>query len=470
MDGIVRMPTNNTWVYGKRYWWLLSPALPLIALGSVFTSLYGTPAWTLWILPFVFYCVVPLLDWLISEDRVNAPESAVAGLDQDRYYRQIVYLYIPTQYVITILGAWYAVQGTLDIWGLAGLTITVGMINGVGINTAHELGHKTNSLERWLARITLAPVAYGHFFIEHNKGHHKNVATPEDPASSRMGESFWTFLPRSVIGSARSAWHIEAERLKRIGRPAWSVKNENLQSWAMTVVMFAALTAWLGWGALFFLVVQAIYGFCLLEVVNYLEHYGLARMKDANGRYERCQPRHSWNSNHVVTSLLLYQLQRHSDHHANPTRRYQALRHFEDSPQLPSGYAGMILVAYFPPLWFKLMNPRVVAHHGGDLLKANLHPRARERLLKRYMPNYVPESEMVTVKKAEKPSAEQAKPVSATDRYECPNCQYIYVESIGCPAEGYPAGTTWASLPADWPCPQCAVREKPDFKPVPAQQ
>lgn len=200
MDGIARMPTNNTWVDGKRYWWLLSPALPLIALGSVFASLYGAPAWTLWILPVVFYCGVPLFDWLISEDRVNAPESAVAGLDQDRYYRRIVYLYIPTQYVITILGAWYAVQGTLDIWGLAGLTITVGMINGVGINTAHELGHKTNSLERWLARITLAPVAYGHFFIEHNKGHHKNVATPEDPASSRMGESFWTFLPRSVIG------------------------------------------------------------------------------------------------------------------------------------------------------------------------------------------------------------------------------------------------------------------------------
>ncbi len=464
MDGIARMPTNNTWADGKRYWWLLSPALPLIALLSVCAAFYGAPAVVLWILPLVFYGLIPFFDWIIAEDRVNAPESAVAALEQDRYYRQIVYLYIPTQYLLTIFGAWYAVQGTLGPWGLAGLTVTVGMINGVGINTAHELGHKTNSLERWLARITLAPVAYGHFYIEHNKGHHKNVSTPEDPASSRMGESFWRFLPRSVIGSAKSAWHIEAERLKRIDRSVWSLKNENLQSWAMTVVMFAALSLWLGWGALVFLVAQAIYGFCLLEVVNYLEHYGLARQKDANGRYERCQPRHSWNSNHVVTNLLLYQLQRHSDHHANPTRRYQALRHFEDSPQLPAGYGGMILFAYFPPLWFRLMDRRVVAHHGGNLLKANLHPPARERLLKRYMPDYAPDAQKPTTAPSKVESAESL--ASTSDRYECPNCRYVYVVANGCPTEGYPPGTTWAALPVDWPCPQCAVREKPDFKPA----
>ena len=448
--------SGANWIDGKRYWWLLSPALPLIALGSVLGAIAGGPGALLWLLPVFFYGVVPVMDRVLGEDRVNAPESAVAGLDQDRWYRRIVYLYIPTQYLLTAIGAWYAVRGDLNWWELLGLLLTVGMINGVGINTAHELGHKTNTLERWLAKITLAPVAYGHFFIEHNKGHHKNVATPEDPASSKMGETFWAFLPRSVAGSARSAWAIERERLQRLGKPVWSVENENLQSWAMTVVLFVALTLWLGPWALLFLAVQAVYGFSLLEVVNYLEHYGLLRLKDAKGRVERCQPRHSWNSNHVVTNLLLYQLQRHSDHHANPTRRYQALRHFEDSPQLPSGYAGMILVAYFPALWFRLMDPQVVSHHGGDLRKANLYPAARKRLLRKYPAP----AEGTVVATAEETAAVAA---NQATRYQCPNCEYIYDEAVGCAHEGYAPGTRWSALPLSWQCPQCAVREKPDF-------
>jgi len=222
-------------------------------------------------------------------------------------------------------------------------------------------------------------------------------------------------------------------------------------------VLFAALTFWLGPWALLFLVVQAVYGFSLLEVVNYLEHYGLLRLKDSNGRVERCQPRHSWNSNHIVTNLFLYQLQRHSDHHANPTRRYQGLRHFEDSPQLPSGYAAMILVAYLPPLWYRLMDPKVVAHHGGDLSKASLHPPARERLLRRWG-GHSEQAVITAVGAALQPSA-----ATLALRHQCPNCQYIYNAAQGCPEEGYPAGTAWQALPENWPCPQCAVREKPDF-------
>lgn len=450
---------SSNWIDGKRYWWLLSPALPVIALGAVLGTLAGGPHALLWLLPVFFYGFVPILDWAIGEDRVNAPESAVAGLDQDRWYRRIVYLYIPTQYVLTAIGAWYAVNGHLAWWEMIGLVLTVGMINGVGINTAHELGHKTNSLERWLAKITLAPVAYGHFFIEHNKGHHKNVATPEDPASSKMGESFWAFLPRTVVGSVESAWSIEAERLQRQNKPVWTSENENLQSWAMTIVLFAGLTVWLGPWALLFLVFQAIYGFCLLEVVNYLEHYGLLRLKDAKGRVERCQPSHSWNSNHVVTNLLLYQLQRHSDHHANPTRRYQALRHFDDSPQLASGYAAMILIAYFPPIWYAFMDRKVVKHYAGDLRKANVYPPARERLFRKYPPPADGTVVAMTAETVERPSA-------LTTRYQCPNCSYIYDEAVGCAHEGYAPGTKWAALPLSWQCPQCAVREKPDFKPV----
>jgi len=455
---------GESWIDGKRWLWLLSPALPLIGVISVLLAMNGASGGWLFSLPVVFYVLAPLLDWLIGEDRVNAPESAVPALDADRYYLRIVYAYIPSQYAVTILAAWFAVNGHLAWWEMLGLVLTTGMANGVGINTAHELGHKTNSLERWLARITLAPVAYGHFFIEHNKGHHKNVATTDDPASSRMGESFYAFWPRTVIGSVKSAWAIERERLARQGKPVWSIDNQNLQAWSMTVLMFGGLTLWLGPWALLFLAVQAVMGFTLLEVVNYLEHYGLLRQKLADGRYERCQPRHSWNSNHVVTNLFLYQLQRHSDHHANPTLRYQALRHFDDSPQLPSGYGAMLLLAYVPPLWFMVMDKRVVAHHGGDLSKANLHPSRREQLLRHWSAPRNPTVEPAPGREALATATETA-PDSAT-RFQCPNCEYIYDEARGCAHEGFAAGHAWANIPDDWACPQCAVREKIDFRPL----
>lgn len=277
-----------------------------------------------------------------------------------------------------------------------------------------------------------------------------------------MGETFWGFLPRTVIGTFRSAWKIEADRLERLGKPVWSLENENLQSWAMTVLMFGALTAWLGWWALPFLIVQAAFGYTILEVVNYLEHYGLLRQKLSDGRYERCQPCHSWNSNHVVTNLFLYQLQRHSDHHANPTRRYQALRHFNESPQLPSGYGAMILIAYVPWLWFRIMDPKVVAHHDGDLTHAHLHAPKRNGLLKKWsVPTTVAKSA------AQTSHGQVSAPAAATDdkaaRHQCPGCAYVYDEFVGCEHEGYAPGTPWAALPIGWQCPQCAVREKPDF-------
>jgi alkane 1-monooxygenase len=203
------------------------------------------------------------------------------------------------------------------------------------------------------------------------------VATFDDPASSRLGESFWAFLPRTVIGSLQSAWHLERGRLAGRGLGAWHWRNECLQAWSMTVALFAALTAAFGPWALLFLCLQAVYGFSLLEVVNYLEHYGLKRGAGADGKPVRCQPEHSWNSNHVVSNLFLYHLQRHSDHHAHPARRYQALRHFGEAPQLPNGYAGMVLLAYVPFLWFRVMDRRVLAHYGGDVSRANVQPGSR---------------------------------------------------------------------------------------------
>ncbi|MGH8443168.1 MAG: alkane 1-monooxygenase [Nevskiaceae bacterium] len=374
------------WTDRKRWLWILGFTVMLLPLPGV--QLAQATGWSVfyWFAPLFIYTVIPLLDWAIGTDPSNPPESAVPALEADRYYRWLVYAAVPTGYAVWIWGLRLIVEGGLPWHAQIGLAISIGGIAGVSINTAHELGHKTDPFERWLARIALAPVAYGHFYVEHNRGHHVRVATPEDPASARFGETFWEFFPRTVIGSVRSAWEIEQRRLARDGRSAWNWRNDNLQAWAMTVVLYGAMAAWLGWMVLPFLALQAIYGFSLLESVNYLEHYGLCRQKLPDGRYERCQPHHSWNSNHVVTNVFLYQLQRHSDHHAYPTRSYQSLRHLDDCPQLPSGYASMILVAYWPWLWFRVMDPRVVAHHHGDMSRANIKPSIRQRVIARYSP------------------------------------------------------------------------------------
>ncbi len=372
------------WSDPKRYLWLLGPAIPLIGAAVLAGYWQTQQSWLLWVAFALVHAVLPVLDWVFGEDASNPPDSALQALENDRYYSWVLYAYVPIQIAVTIGGAAMIAMVDMPWYDMVGLAISVGVINGIAINTAHELGHKKDKLDRWLARISLAPTFYGHFYVEHNRGHHKNVATPEDPATSRFGESFWAFWPRTVIGSLRSSWELEAERLKRFNKGVWSTDNENLQSWAMSVVLFGGLLIAFGVVVLPYLLIQAVYGFSLLEVVNYLEHYGLLRRKNPDGRYERCQPEHSWNSNHTVTNLFLYHLQRHSDHHANPTRKYQTLRHFDDSPQLPSGYAGMITLAYVSPLWFALMNKRVIRHYKGDLERIQFAPGKREALMKKY--------------------------------------------------------------------------------------
>jgi Fatty acid desaturase. len=372
------------WTDPKRYAWLLGiivPLAPFMAWGAVALTGFGG----FWLLgPVLFFVGFPLLDIAFGLDASNPPDSVLKWLEQDRYYRWCTYVFIPIQYAGLILACWLWSSGDLSTLDSIGLALTVGVVAGIAINTAHELGHKRASSERWLSRVALAQTGYGHFFIEHNRGHHVRVATPEDPASSRLGESFWAFLPRTVAGSLRSAWGIEAARLDRLGKSHWSLRNDILGAWAMTVVLFGALAIVFGPVVLPYLLIQAVVGFSLLEVVNYLEHYGLLRGKREDGRYERCLAEHSWNSNNVASNVLLYHLQRHSDHHANPTRRYQALRHVEEAPQLPTGYAGMILLAWIPPLWRRVMDPRLLDHFEGDVTRANIQPRKRHRILARY--------------------------------------------------------------------------------------
>jgi alkane 1-monooxygenase len=372
------------WTDGKRYAWLLGIVVPLAPFFAyLYWSLTGFGGF--WFMgPVLVFVLFPLLDFAIGLDPTNPPDSVLKFLEQDRYYRWCTYLFIPIQLAGLVFACWIWGSGELALIENVGLALTMGVVGGIAINTAHELGHKRASSERWLSRVALAQTGYGHFFIEHNRGHHVKVATPEDPASSRLGESFWAFLPRTVIGSVRSAWEIEAARLDRLGKSHWGIHNDILSAWAMTIVLFAGLGLVFGAVVLPYLLVQAVIGFSLLEVVNYLEHYGLRRQKREDGRYERCLPEHSWNSNNVASNVLLYHLQRHSDHHANPTRRYQALRHVDEAPQLPTGYAGMIVLAWFPPLWSRVMDPILLEHYGGDVTRANIHPRRLGRVLGRY--------------------------------------------------------------------------------------
>jgi alkane 1-monooxygenase len=362
--------TAPAWRDTKRPLWPLALVIPALPFVSLAVAVRWDTGWAWLLTPAVVFGLIPAIDLVIGNDRGNPPEELVPALQRSPYYRWITYLYLPAQYAALIVACAVWTRGPGLVGGL-GLVLTIGIVNGVAINTAHELGHKREEVERWLSKIALAPTGYGHFFVEHNRGHHVRVATPEDPASSRLGESFWRFWPRTVLGSLRSAWRLETQRFRIRSRTPWTVRNDVLSGWAMTVVLVVALTVAYGPGILPFLLAQAVVGFSLLEAVNYLEHYGLRRQRTTAGRYEKVDPRHSWNSDRLVTNVFLFQLQRHSDHHANPLRRYQVLRSFDVSPQLPAGYATMLVVALIPPVWRRLMDHRVLAHYGGDASLAN---------------------------------------------------------------------------------------------------
>ena len=368
----------------KRYAWILSVLVPcIVGLGPVMMIASGEVL-ALWIPVVFFYGIAPILDWLLGEDRSNPPESAVPALDADRYYRWVTYLLVPVLWASFIFSAWFVVHYDLPLHGWIAMILISGSVGGFCINLGHELGHKNTALERWLAKIVLAPTAYGHFYTEHNRGHHRDVATPADPASSRMGESIYAFLLREMPGSARRAWKLEADRLQHEGRTVWSLRNEILQPALITIALWSVLVLWLGVQILPFLLVASFWANFQLTSANYIEHYGLLRKERAPGKYEICQPHHSWNSNHIFSNWALFHLQRHSDHHAHPLRRYQSLRHFPNLPSLPNGYFGMFTIAYIPPLWRYVMDERLLSVVGRNTANINMAPGRRAALIRKY--------------------------------------------------------------------------------------
>jgi alkane 1-monooxygenase len=325
--------------------------IPALVVGGILVGSWASAA----AIVFVFVAV-PLLDrWLGRESR--NPLTA----DHDARFDRPLLLWVPVQLATMLWWAARAADAPLDA-ELVLSTVSIGLMSGgIGITIAHELMHRASRAHRALAEVLMGSVTYTHFCIEHVHGHHRHVATPRDPASSRLGESVYRFLPRTIVGGLRSAWSIEAERMRKAQRPVLSAGNRMVRYFAVAALGYVALATWLGGQAALLWAAQSAVAIGLLEVINYVEHYGLSRREVAPGKYERVMPHHSWNSDFRVTNWLLFNLQRHSDHHFMASRPYDLLRHYDDVPQLPAGYATMLIVALVPPVWRRVMDPRVHA-------------------------------------------------------------------------------------------------------------
>ncbi len=334
----------------------LSPFLLYLAAFRSFAS----TGWEIWIPAIYAFGVIPLLELFIqpNANNLNVAEEEVAK--SDKIYDLLLYLVVPLQYLALSRFLYGMIYDDLTTIEIAGRITAMGILCGVfGINVAHELGHRVNKFEQGLAKALLLTSLYMHFFTEHNKGHHKRVATPEDPSSARFGEPVYLFYFRTIIFSYISAWHIANDEMRKKGNSVFSLKNEMVQ-FTFTQLAFLCLIFFLtSWLVTLYFITAAFIGILLLETVNYIEHYGLQRKATDEGKYERAMPEHSWNSDHIVGRLMLFELSRHSDHHYMASRKYQILRHHNNSPQMPTGYPGMILLSLIPPVWFYVMNKRV---------------------------------------------------------------------------------------------------------------
>lgn len=343
----------------------LSYSVPL----AVYLSLQGR-GWVCYSALLYLFGVVPLLELIFKGSTGNLDEESEHRAANHFLYDWILYSFVPIQYFLWYYFLMQMADGSLLWWERAGKMLAFGFSCGaLGINVAHELGHRSKRYEQWMSKILLASTLYLHFFIEHNKGHHLRVATPDDPASARRGESIYGFYIRSIRDSWLSAWKIQNAELKKAARSFWSLSNQMLWFQFIQLGICVAIYFMFGFWILLTYLAAAIIGIHLLETVNYIEHYGLQRRQGDAGFYERTMPVHSWNSNHPLGRMVLLELTRHSDHHYQASRKYQVLRHFEESPQMPTGYPGMMLLALIPPLWFRVMHEQInqyrVAHAAG---------------------------------------------------------------------------------------------------------
>jgi alkane 1-monooxygenase len=363
VDGRPQQPTKC--YFYAMHWKAVKFCLPSLLYGTASAGfLWGGAA--VWFTPILAFCIIPALELLLQPSTANLSAAEEEMAKNDRLYDALLYAIAPLQYGSLLLFLYTVAQKNGMGPALAGQVVSMGILCGVfGINVGHELGHRQHRFEQLLAKSLLLTSLYTHFFIEHNKGHHKHVATPHDPSSAPYRMWLYHFHLRSIWGVYLGAWRIAAADLKAKGLRVLHYKNEMLQLQLLTLAFLVAIGAAFGWMALLCFFGAAAVGAILLETVNYIEHYGLQRRQRASGQYERAQPHHSWNSNHPVGRLMLFELTRHSDHHYLASRKYQVLRHHAEAPQLPTGYPGSMLLAALPPLWFWVMDRQ--------MKKYNLH-------------------------------------------------------------------------------------------------
>ena len=316
--------------------------------------------WITWLPMMYAWVLLPLLELFIQPDNHNMEAAEEELAKHNKGYDYMLYVIVICQYGILVYFLSSMSQPGLSVWDITGRIFSMGLLCGTfGINVAHELGHRTNKFEQLLAKALLATSLYIHFFIEHNKGHHKNVATPEDPSSARYNEPVYTFYFRTIIFSYLSAWKIANNDCHKDGKNIFSWRNEMIQAHIIQLALLVLIYFIFGLTVMLYFIAAAAIGIALLETVNYIEHYGLQRKQTEPGKYERAMPSHSWNSNHPLGRVMLFELSRHSDHHYQASRKYQILQHHENAPQLPTGYPGSMILAMIPPLWFAVMNKKI---------------------------------------------------------------------------------------------------------------
>ena len=335
--------------------YLAAFSIPLVAI----LSIYFKGIWS-YATPFYAFVMLPVLELIFSTDTKNLEEAEIESNLKKKIFDWLLYLNLPLVFGVLVFGLLEVTSNTLETYELIGLIFSVGIVLGVnGINVAHELGHRQASKERFLGKALLLPSFYMHFYIEHNFGHHLHAATPEDPATARYNQTVYSFWFTSTFRQYISAWEIQKRLLKNYKLTFFSRHNDMF--WYLIIQNIYLLIIFLAFGTtgLLFAVLTGIVGFVLLETVNYIEHYGLLRLKKPSGRYERVREIHSWNSNHIIGRIVLYELTRHSDHHFKSSKKYQVLDCHDESPQMPFGYPTSMVMSLFPPLWFKVMNKRV---------------------------------------------------------------------------------------------------------------
>lgn len=335
--------------------YLTAMTLPLSAL----IGLYFKEYWCFFT-PVYAFVLIPILEILLPHDPSNHEGEKRTEKETNPIFDWMLYLNVPVVFGLVAYTLLDITENNYAIYELIGLALSLGIVLGTnGINVAHELGHRKKIIERHLGKLLLLPSLYMHFYIEHNFGHHAHAATHEDPATAKLNQTVYSFWVTSVFRQYFSSWRLQKKLLHSEGAGFFSLKNDMLWYTLLQTGYLIAIFLIFGQLGLLFAISCAIIGFLLLETVNYIEHYGLLRKKLPSGRYERVREIHSWNSNHVMGRIVLYELTRHSDHHYKSSKKYQILDYHDISPQMPFGYPTSMVLSFLPPLWFKIMNPRI---------------------------------------------------------------------------------------------------------------